>query len=173
MSFQITTQDAVSTLAPPIRILTMVGIFLFALNEQMPWQSATMLFSWFFPLFGASYVVELIMLQKPQKFSDKIKSLATKYQMNLPLEFVGVASMALLSFVKQTEAIHNLELEIILITLTSSIIIEFIHRKVFPRFEGKTLKGRAGVLVIIGLTFILLAFSLYAWFYSNSHVINI
>lgn len=173
MSFPLTTQRAVSMFAPPLRILTMVGVFLFILHQQMPWQSATMLFDWFFPLFGSSYVVELIIMKKPEKFSDKIKSLAGKYQMNLPLEFVGVAGMALLSFANQTDAIHYLELKIILITLASSVIIEIIHSKVFPRLEGKALKGRAEVLATIGFTFVILLFSLYAWFYSSSHLVQI
>lgn len=150
----------------PIRVITIITLLSICPALSMPWESATLLMYGFFPIFAASYVFEARF--NPYGLVAGLKTLYLKYTQKLPLEFVGVAVFAILSFSTDPNVILHWGI------LTSAIVIgcgegiEAYHKHIVPRLNKLKVSDRSQILAFIGAVVLFI----FVWIYSFLEVLQ-
>ena len=148
-------KNRLSLILPPIRIVSIISLILLFFGFKLSWESSTLVFYGFFPLFVASFAVEWILIFKGKEFLKEFFLLYNKYVGLVIFEFTGVYVFAIFSFFPDTDAVRWSEIRFAAICLGGSVIIESIHRYVFTRWKPREWKGVKEILAIIFIVVLL------------------
>lgn len=89
----------------------------------------------------------------------------------MPIEFVGIASHALLSFASDPSKVAGLESEIFAITIGWWVAVEFLYHVVMPYFKDRKISDKNGTVVVVFAT-IMLVFMWTQILFTASHYIQ-
>lgn len=161
MTFPPKSNRILGQILQPIRIITILSLLSIFKPDDVKWESTVIIFDFFFPIFVGSFIVEWILVFPRNRFRETFKLLIYKYIQTLPLEFVGVASFALLSFSSNPDARRVLEIKVSVIVIGLGAVIEILHHYVMPRLRKKQLSDVNGILTVIGMTVALAGLAVY------------
>jgi hypothetical protein len=117
----------------------------------MSWDPSIMFYYSFIPLYVASFFIEVILTFPEKSLLGGIKSLSTKFVQMLIVEYVGVASFALLTFAPHTTATLFLAIKV-LVVMACRWGLEAYHKIVVPRMKLIKLKPQTATLIVVGMT---------------------
>jgi hypothetical protein len=161
MTFPSKSNLIFSQILQPIRIITILSLLSIFRPDDVKWESTVIIFDCFFPIFVGSFIVEWILISPLNRFRETFKLLIYKYLQTLPLEFVGVASFAILSFSSNPDASRVLGIKVSVIVIGLGAVIEILHHYVMPRLRKRQLSDVNGILAVIGMTVALVFLSVY------------
>lgn len=159
-----------------IRIISVLGIITLFPSLKIPWQYTVAIFQGFFPFLIASFVMQLVLKSKLLGFRKEFWPLYNKYVSSLPFEFLGVFVFVMYSFKPNTGAIDWDEVKFASISFGGGIILEMLHRYVYPRLpKGKEIKsakdiGVKEILSIISLVVLIFFLGFYTVLVNEQHV---
>ena len=145
----------------PTRIITIITLLALVPVFNISWEIATIIFQGFLPIYIASFFIEGILSRNG--FIKNFESIGSKYVMALPLEFVGVASFALMSFSTKPDEIFFLGIQISAIIIASSLFVEWYHYKAKPRLSKIKLSHKQEILSVVGITISTVFLVPYFW----------
>lgn len=161
-----------------IRIVSFLGIVTLFPPLRIPWQYTVAFFEGFFPFLIASFVMELVLKAKLRGFRKEFWPLYNRYIMSLPLEFLGVFILVMYSFKPNNGSIDLDEVRYASIPLIGGVILEILHRHIFPKIETRLLKeskekiSKLTTLLIIPLTVMIFFLGLYAIVMAEKHSVS-
>lgn len=121
----------------PVRIVTILSIVVLFPPLKLSWQFSTIIFTGFILLFIGSFVMELVLISKLKELRKTFWPLYNKYTASFPFEFMGVFVFAMYSFKPNTGAIDWDEVKFASIVLVGGVVLEILHRFVYPRLDKK------------------------------------
>lgn len=153
----------------PIRITLFVSLFWGLLNGDRLSDPSLMFYYWFPAIYASSFAIELVLTSR-KGLVEGAKSLSMKYFQMLPVEFVGIAGFALLTFAPHTLGMW-LSFELLLVVISCTIGIWAYHRFVVPRLSRIKSTPRIDMLATVGLTIAVFFMGLYFLVLSSHHLV--
>lgn len=151
----------------PMRIVTMITLLATYPSLNIPWESATLFMYGFFIIFVSSYVFESRF--HPYGLVEGLKSLYLKYTQKLPLEFVGVAVFAILSFSTEPSKVLQYGIMTTAIVIICGEGIEAYHKYVVPRLNKMKVSDRTQIVSFIAAITFFVAVWMYSFFDALKH----
>jgi len=142
----------------PSRIVAVFSM-LTVIPGFVSWEIPTALLSVFFPVYVSSFVVEGIV--SDGGFKKNFQKISSKYTMGLPVEFVSVASSALLIFSTKPDEAFVMGIYVTIVAVLCTIFVEAYHHYGYPRLAKTILSQKQTVLVIIPFTVFIVFFGIY------------
>ena len=143
----------------PTRMITLFTVVALIPMLNVSWEITTAIFQAFFPIYIASFFIEVILTKEGLKKS--FSNLSTKYLIGLPVEFAGVASFALLSFSSQPDEAKLLGMIVSAVVIACAFFVEAYYHYVIPRLAKIILTSQQQVLVLIPFTVFIVIFGTY------------
>ena len=155
----------------PITYIGFISFLAWFLNANMTWDPSIMFFYYFVPLFGASFLIEVVSTSKLKGLRRGFSSLSIKYLQMLGVEYAGAGCFAMLTFAQHTTVTLWLAIEVLLIVMACRAGLELYHKLATPRIKRIKLELRGKLLAMVGLTVLVFFYGIYVLFGTGQHLI--
>lgn len=145
----------------PIRIIEFIALLSLIPIFNIAWQSAVIIFNYFFPIIIGSIVYEAIL--EKGKFREGLKKIGWKYFTGISMQFLGIAVFALSSFNQDPDKIPTIAMYSLLVIAIGGGLEAF-HNFSTKKFKDVKLSPAQQVLAVIGFTVCLFFMALHAYF---------
>lgn len=163
----------IARMIQPIRIAGIISLFTYFLPPNMIWWDPSVSFFYtFILLYVSSFAIELV-LTSSKRFRDNVPSVGLKFMQMLPVEFAGVAGLALLTFAPHTVHTLGLAIQVSVMVAICWVGIELYHRFIVPRLNKIKLTPQMTTLAVVGMTITVFFEGFYFLVLSPYHLVII
>jgi len=143
----------------PSRMISIFSMLTIIPMFNVSWEIPTAILQVFFPVYIASFVIEGIL--SDGGFKKNLQSLGSKYTMGVPVEFVSVASFALLVFSTKPDEAFLMGIYVSIVAILCTIFVELYHHYIAPKLAKKRLSEKQMIFILIPFSVFLVFFGTY------------